>query len=249
MADPKIKYTVAAEATGQREVDDLARALSQLDDAVPAEAAQRADELAKAVERLGRERAALLAFEKLGQESRDATRQVAALEASFDRLRREIEASGDVTRQQSGALQKLQDDLQKARERAATAGEALKQARSNLADFGQSGTTLARTGEALKSVDAQAEQLKAEIKSLSAEVEKLRDGERVAQALEANFRTLGIRGVQSVELEVTKLQAALAAIRNSPSVLGVDKQRAAAQRPSAWPSSARRTRSSRPMAG
>jgi tape measure domain-containing protein len=54
------------------------------------------------------------------------------------------------------------------------------------------------------------------------------DSSGTATALDQSFRVLGIKGVQAVEAEVKKLQAALAAIRANPDVFPADKAAAVA---------------------
>jgi tape measure domain-containing protein len=226
MTDPKIRYDVEAGVTGRAEVDQLGRSLEELGDAIPAGTADRAKELADAIDLLGKQQGALTNYKALGDVVRATTRDVAQAEAKFDDLRREIEASGEISTVQSGRLQKLSDELQRARDRADGAKQALAGARTQLTEFGLAGTTLAGTGEALKGVDKQATELRDEIKSLSGEIGKLREGSEATKVLEAQFKALGIQGVRTVEVEVKKLQQALAAIRGNADVLPADKARA-----------------------
>jgi tape measure domain-containing protein len=225
MTDPKIRYDIEANATGKAEVDALGKAMRGLDDALPDSIRQRADALGKELQQLGAAKQAVEEFQRLGAAAQTANRDLSQTQSRFDDLRRTIEASGTATVAQSGQLQKLADALQSAKTRAEGAQAALGQAREKLEQLGQSGTTLAKTGDALKSIDQQAVRAAADVRTLTAEVERTRASAAAVEQLEGAFKTLGIRGVQSVEAEVQKLRNAVARIRLADP-FGPDVQRA-----------------------
>jgi tape measure domain-containing protein len=73
VADPKIRYDIAAQVTGTDDLQALAKAMQGLDDGIPPLLAQRARELQTELERLGRDQGLIDRF----REQRTATTQAA----------------------------------------------------------------------------------------------------------------------------------------------------------------------------
>ena len=213
MSEPRIRYDIEASTTGQADVAALGKAMAGLDDSLPPGLQERARDLAREIQELGKARVAVVEFERLGKAARDANSALDQSQSKFDALRREIEKSGTSTQVQNGQLQKLSDALRTAKTGAEGAEQALAQARGRLEQFGQAGTKLSETGVALKSIDKMAESAAVGVRGLTTEVERIRNGQQAVQALEGAFKTLGIQGVRGAEAEIVKLRNAVAQIK------------------------------------
>lgn len=114
--DPKIKYDILANVTGDRDVNTLATALDKLDESVDPSLAGRAKVIADSLRNLGNQRDAIDRFVELKRGTQEAGAAMAAAQASAQQLAREIAATGAPTRAQTGQMEKLRDAVRSSKQ-------------------------------------------------------------------------------------------------------------------------------------
>jgi tape measure domain-containing protein len=163
VADPKIRYDIAATASGAADVERLANEFEKLDTAVDPQLAERARTAGQALRDLGQQQAAVDTFVAIKRESLAAKENLAIAQRAAQEFAAELGQSGTATRAQAGQLEKLRDAVSAAKTEVVSTTRSLEAARAGLDELGiEAGTT------ASKSV-----QLRKELAAVSAEVEQL----------------------------------------------------------------------------
>jgi tape measure domain-containing protein len=143
MTDPKIRYDIEANATGKAEVDALGKSMAALDDALPESARKRADELGQALQRLGREQAAIDAFVRTKGASEQAARALEDAQQAAQKLGRELAETEAPTRRQQVAMDRAKQAVREAKEEIIAQNAQLQAARGALQQAGISSDGLA----------------------------------------------------------------------------------------------------------
>lgn len=161
--DPRIRYDIAATASGAADVERLAREFEQLDGAFPEDLAGKVRQASQQLEQLGQQQAAVEAFTRIKQETEQARKALDDAQSAAQRFASELSQAEAPTRAQAGQLQKLRDNVKAAKDELIRQTEALDQARAGLTQFGVSGDQVGQRSVALKqqigAVRAEIEQL------------------------------------------------------------------------------------------
>lgn len=163
MAEPRIKYDIAANVTGNGNVDALASSLEKLADTLDGDVKRSALASAQALRDLGARQGAIESFTSLKREAQDAAGRLTEAQASAQKLARELAASESPTRAQTGQLQKLRDAVRAAKAEVEAKQQALGRARTTLQGYGLDTSNLATKQqmirEALRTARAEVESI------------------------------------------------------------------------------------------
>lgn len=163
MADPKIRYDIAATASGAAEVEKLATEFEKLDGAVDPQLAERARVAAQALRDLGQQQGAVDTFVALKRDSLAARENLALAQQAAQNFAAELAKSGAPTRAQAGRLEKLRDAVNSAKTEVIATTRGLEAARAGLDELGIEASTTA----------AKSIQLRKELAGVATEVEQL----------------------------------------------------------------------------
>lgn len=163
MTDPKIRYDVQAQTTGQAEVNRLADSLERLDDAIDPVAAQRARELSVEIRQLGQRGELIETFTQIKQSVALASAELEEAQAAAQKLGKELSEVEKPTRAQAGQLEKLRDAVRAAKIEVQEQTLALDAARQRLTQAGVSSVGLAaeqvKVRQALQGANQEAAEL------------------------------------------------------------------------------------------
>ncbi len=148
--DPRIRYDIAATASGAAEVEKLAREFEQLDGAFPEDLAGKVRQASQQLEQLGQQQAAVEAFTRIKTETEQARRALDDAQAAAQKFGAELAQVEAPTRAQAGQLQKLRDNVRAAKDELLKQTEALDGARAGLTQFGISGDQVGQRSVALR---------------------------------------------------------------------------------------------------
>lgn len=150
MAEPKIKYDIAANVSGDADVEKLASELERLGKTLEGDLKTSADAAAAALRELGAKNTAAQAFFDLKQRTQDAAKALTEAQAAAQAMGREIAQTGEPTRVQASQLEKLKDAVKAANTEYQASHTALGQARDALGQYGLSVNGLAQQQQTLK---------------------------------------------------------------------------------------------------
>lgn len=148
--DPRIRYDIAATASGAAEVEKLAREFEQLDGAFPEDLAGKVRQASQQLEQLGQQQAAVEAFTRIKTETEQARRALDDAQAAAQKFGAELAQVEAPTRAQAGQLQKLRDNVRAAKDELLKQTEALDGARAGLTQFGISGDQVGQRSVTLR---------------------------------------------------------------------------------------------------
>lgn len=148
--DPRIRYDIAATASGAAEVEKLAREFEQLDGAFPEDLAGKVRQASQQLEQLGQQQAAVEAFSRIKTETEQARRALDDAQAAAQKFGAELAQVEAPTRAQAGQLQKLRDNVRDAKDELLKQTQALDAARAGLTQFGISGDQVGQRSVALR---------------------------------------------------------------------------------------------------
>ena len=202
MADPKIRYDIAATASGAADVEKLATELEKLDGAVDPQLAERARVAAQALRDLGQQQGAVDTFVALKRDSLAARENLALAQQAAQDFAAELAKSGAPTRAQAGQLEKLRDAVNSAKTEVIATTRGLEAARAGLDELGIEASTTA----------AKSIQLRKELAGVATEVEQLAATSKGA----GGFGRL----VQDTDAARAKMEAAAKAVADFERVIG-----------------------------
>ena len=156
MADPKIKYDIAANVSGDADVEKLASEVERLGKTLEGDLKTSADAAAAALRELGAKNQAAQSFFDLKLRTQEAAKALTEAQAAAQAMGREIAQTGEPTRVQASQLEKLKDAVKAANTEYQASHTALGQARDALGQYGLSVKGLAQTQQVLKRELAQA---------------------------------------------------------------------------------------------
>ena len=148
--DPRIRYDIAATATGAADVDRLAREFEQLDGAFPEDLAAKVRQASQQLEQLGQQQKAIESFTRIKQETEQARKALEDAQVAAQKFAAGLSQSEAPTRAQAGQLQKLRDNVRDAKDELVKQTQALDTARAGLTQFGLSGEQVGQRSVALK---------------------------------------------------------------------------------------------------
>lgn len=148
--DPRIRYDIAATASGAAEVEKLAREFEQLDGAFPEDLAGKVRQASQQLEQLGQQQAKVEAFTRIKTETEQARRALDDAQAAAQKFGAELAQVEAPTRAQAGQLQKLRDNVRDAKDELLKKTQALDAARTGLTQFGISGDQVGQRSVALR---------------------------------------------------------------------------------------------------
>ncbi|MFD1709851.1 tape measure protein [Ottowia sp. GY511] len=178
MADPKIKYDISANVSGDADVEKLASEIERLGKTLDGDLKVKADQAANALRELGNKNQAAANFFDLKQKTLDAAKALGEAQAAAQAMAREIAQSDAPTKTQAAQLEKLKDAVKAANAEYLNSQNALTQARSALGNYGLSVDGLAKNQQVLKRELAQAKEAAA---SLSGELAQQAAAQRSAE--------------------------------------------------------------------
>lgn len=149
MADPKIRYDIQANATGEADVSRLATQLEKLDDAIDPQAAASAKMLGRELQSLAAQQSAVRGFLEALAGSNAASKGLDEAQVALQRLERRLQSVEAPTRAQAGQLEKLRDAAVKAQAAFTQQTEVLSRARGELDKYGLSTQGLGETQQRL----------------------------------------------------------------------------------------------------
>lgn len=202
MADPKIRYDIAATASGAAEVEKLATEFEKLDGAVDPQLAERARVAAQALRDLGQQQGAVDTFVALKRDSLAARENLALAQQAAQDFAAELAKSGAPTRAQAGQLEKLRDAVNSAKTEVIATTRGLEAARAGLDELGIEASTTA----------AKSIQLRKELAGVATEVEQLAATSKGA----GGFGRL----VQDTDAARAKMEAAAKAVADFEKTIG-----------------------------
>ena len=178
MADPKIKYDISANVSGDADVEKLASEIERLGKTLDGDLKVKADQAANALRELGNKNQAAANFFDLKQKTLDAAKALGEAQTAAQAMAREIAQSDAPTKTQAAQLEKLKDAVKAANTEYLNSQNALTQARSALGNYGLSVDGLAKNQQVLKRELAQAKEAAA---SLSGELAQQAAAQRSAE--------------------------------------------------------------------
>lgn len=150
MADPKIKYDIEANVSGNAEVGQLATRIEQLAGTLDGDLKTSALASADALRQLAQKDGAIQNFVDLKREAQDAATGLKDAQAAAQKLGSELSAVETPTRSQAGQLQKLRDSVREAKTEVIAHNAALIQARGDMAQYGISTDNLSQSQRNVK---------------------------------------------------------------------------------------------------
>lgn len=203
MADPKIRYDIAANVTGDAEVDALARRFEALADTLDGDLKTKAQLAAAALRELAGKSSAVDTFVALKQRAQDAAQALDDAQFKAQAFARSIAAQGEPTRTQTAQLAKLRDAVGAAKQEIVESNTALTAARGTLTQYGISTDGLAEKQRALRQSLAAA---KAEASGMVADYGRLATGARAAGQAQADGARTAQAGLAGVASQLRTLQ-------------------------------------------
>lgn len=158
--DPKIKFDIEANATGQESIQDLTRRLDELGREMGGELGQQASQAAARLRELGQQQEAINQFGALQRELKNTSTALTAAEREAANFGRQISTADPPTAQQAAARQKLRDAAEGVRTKLQSQKEAASTAEAALTRYGISSKN---TGAAQERLRADAEGLRASL--------------------------------------------------------------------------------------
>lgn len=228
MADPKIKYDIEANVSGNAEVDKLALRIEQLADTLDGDLKTSALESAAALRQLGQKDGAVQNFIDLKRQATDAAAGLKDAQAAAQKMGAELANVEKPTRAQSGALQKLRDTVRDAKTEVQAKTAALIAARSGLDQYGISTDNLGQSQRNIKTAIAAA---KVEVQAMApawqnaaAAMDQVNQANLQAKAamdsIANAFRTVGVRSAQELEAEIVDVRQAMDLLKNNAGLTG-----------------------------
>lgn len=225
MADPKIKFDIAANTSGQAGVESLAHSLENLDEAFNPALAAEAKALNAEIKALGAQQAAVQRFVELKTSTAASGAAFEQAQQAVHKFGIEVAATEVPTRSQIGAMTKLKDTLSASEVAHGANVAALRKEEQALKDAGVQTDRLqsSQVELAVKLRQAQAagvqmvasfQQQKAASEAAAAAAQKV--GETFAQAFGAN----GQRPISQIKADLVATRAALAAVATSGELAG-----------------------------
>ena len=222
MTDPKIKYDIQAEVTGQEDAADLARKLQEVSDVLGKNLANEARSAAEALRAVGDKQAALATFSSLKNEAGALSIELQEAQNALTQVQQRLDTAATATQ---GFIQA---EMQ-ARAALETKRQQLDQTRQALAEQ-QAGTTGAarKTEEYRASVDqarSTIQQLTAEIKLEGAALKQAQQQSQAATQAEnalAAQRDAAAKVLADNSVKVNDNTAALTAAQAAAHKLGLD---------------------------
>jgi tape measure domain-containing protein len=153
---PRIKYDIAADVSGNADVNALANSLESLALTLDGDVKRSALASAQALRDLSSRSGAIDSFVDLKREAQDAARRLTEAQAAAQKMGRELGAIEQPTRAQAGQMQRLRDAVRSAKEEVTAKAQAVSRARAALQAYGVDTTNLAGKQEAIKRAIAQA---------------------------------------------------------------------------------------------
>lgn len=150
MADPKIKYDIEANVSGQGDVGQLATTVEKLAGTLDGELKNSALASAAALRQLAQKDGAVQNFIDLKRETQQAAAGLKEAQAAAQKLGAELSATANPTRAQTGQMQKLRDAVSSAKTEVISSNQALNQARDGLDKYGINTGNLSQKQVALR---------------------------------------------------------------------------------------------------
>ncbi|MCK6414751.1 MAG: tape measure protein [Giesbergeria sp.] len=229
MADPKIKYDIEAQATGEAAIEKLTGAVKELGDSIDQDLKREADAAAQALRKVGEQSAAAEVFRAAGLEAERAGAAFKEAKAGLDDLDRKF-ATAATAAQQFGVAEKAALDAVRA------AARELDAAKIALA---QIDATYDKAGRGTAEYEAATGALRLTIAKLNADLREkkvsLQDASQAAKAAEREETAL-VQQHQKASVEVGRLRKAyedsnraLADAKSKLTAAGVDAGNFAAE--------------------
>ncbi len=136
MADPKIKYDIEANVSGQGDVGQLAASVEKLAGTLDGELKTSALASAAALRQLAEKDGAVQNFVELKNKTQQAAAGLKEAQSAAQKLGAELAATANPTRAQTGQMQKLRDAVSSAKVEVVASNSALNQARDGLDKYG-----------------------------------------------------------------------------------------------------------------
>lgn len=150
MADPKIKYDIEANVSGQGDIGQLASSVEKLAGTLDGDLKASALASAAALRELAQKDQAIANFVSLKREAGAAADSLKHAQGAAQTLGAQLAATENPTRSQTGALQKLRDAVQAAKTEVIAKSNALTAARTSLGTYGISTDDLSQKQIAVK---------------------------------------------------------------------------------------------------
>jgi tape measure domain-containing protein len=204
MADPKIKYDIEANVTGNAEVGQLATKIEQLAGTLDGELKASALTSAEALRQLAQKEGAIQNFVDLKREAQQAATGLQDTQAAAQKLGAELAAVQTPTRAQAGQLQKLRDAVRDAKAEVVAKNAALMQARGGLEQYGISTDNLSQSQRNIKTA----------ISAARTEVTAMAPAWQSAAAGASSSANQQVQAAQKIESGLESLKNQLATLRN-----------------------------------
>ena len=229
MADPKIKYDIEAQATGEAAIDKLTGAVKELGDSIDQDLKREADAAAQALRKVGEQSAAAEVFRAAGLEAERAGAAFKEAKAGLDDLDRKF-ATAATAAQQFGVAEKAALDAVRATARELDAAKVA---------LAQIDSTYDKAGRGTTEYEAATGALRLTIAKLNADLREkkvsLQDASQAAKAAEREETAL-VQQHQKASVEVGRLRkayedsnSALADAKSKLTAAGVDAENFAAE--------------------
>ena len=213
MADPKIKYDIQANVTGNAEVDQLANGIEQLAGTLDGDLKTSALESAAALRQLGAKDGAVQNFIDLKRQAVDAATGLKEAQAAAQKMGAELANVEKPTRAQSGALQKLRDSVKAAKTEVQSKTVAVQAARSGLDQYGISTNNLGQSQRNIKTAIAAA---KTEVQAMAPAWQKAGAGATASAGQQVQASRQIENGLDSLKGQLNSLRnIAVAALGGS----------------------------------
>lgn len=156
MADPKIKYDIQANVSGDADINRLASEIDKLAGTLDGDLKTSALASADALRQLAQKDNAIQNFVDLKREAAAAALGLKDAQAAAQKYGTEMASVANPTRAQTGQMQKLRDAVRDAKSEVLTQNAAVIQARGALAQYGVSTDNLGQSQRNVKTAIAQA---------------------------------------------------------------------------------------------
>lgn len=214
--NPRIRYDIEANAEGEEDVARLVAQLGKLDDAIDPQAAARAKALGEALQALGNKQAAVSTFLELSAASNTSAKNLEQAQAALRKLEDRLRAVETPTRAQTGQLQKLRDQADRAQQAFTKNTEALNQARGALDRYGISAQDL---GSAQERLTAAVRATAAEGRGLVTQYQQTATAAQASGKVQAAAHTGVSEAVKGIRTQLNQVQA-LAGVALGGSFIG-----------------------------
>jgi tape measure domain-containing protein len=204
MADPKIRFDIQAATSGDGDVNRLATSLERLDGAIDPALAGEAQKLAAQLREVGQQQAAIDRFVELKNRSQSTAAALDQAQAAAQALARELAASDNPTRAQTGRLEKLKDTVNAAKAAHQQTVVALQAERGALAAVGIDTAKLQVSQAALAQ---QTGQLSQAAQRVGQRYNEQADAAAAAAAKQATANTTVRGGLEQIAGQLRSLQA------------------------------------------